>query len=73
MHPDEIIPPFGLGGTVEAPQHTAPQEHQHRFVFELSRDAALKGCETCGKTWIAPRLGHALWGSWQEVKEERGE
>jgi hypothetical protein len=68
MNPDEIIPPFGLGGLMQ--DATALQEHQHRFVFELSRDAALRGCETCGKAWMAPRLGHALWGSWQEVREE---
>ena len=63
-----IIPPTGLGGTV-FPQETEPQEHEHKFSFKMSKDAAMRGCETCGKAWIAPRVGHALWGSWQEVGE----
>lgn len=70
MTPEEII--LALVGSLMQ-DAAALQEHQHRFVFELSRDAALRGCESCGKTWIAPRLGHALRGSWQEVREEHSD
>lgn len=64
-----IIPPTGLGGAVPSSQDTATEEHEHMFCFAMSKDAAMRGCETCGKAWIAPRVGHALWGSWQEVGE----
>lgn len=53
------------------PQITLPEEeeHEHMFCFAMSNDAALRGCEFCGKSWILPRISGHIWGSWQEVRE----
>ncbi len=49
---------------------TPATEHKHRFCFALSEHKVLRGCEICGKAWIARHDGVVI-ATWAEVSEER--
>jgi len=50
------------------PQGGSALTHEHRFCFAISERKALRGCQLCGKAWIAVHDGVSM-GTWQEIRE----
>jgi hypothetical protein len=44
------------------------KECQHKFIFAIGDNGAIRGCETCGKAWILLRSDVFEWTTaWTEV------